>query len=410
LRSLRWVGTLFFTQGLPASIVSLVSAVLLERLGVSNKDITLYVSLLVAPYSLKPLWSPLFESASVRRRTIIITEALMALALAGIAAGLGSQAQRAITVLGLSLVAFSAATHDIAADGLFVCSLPPALQKRLLGRIGVAFNLAKLLTQGMLVILAGRLEPELGVTSSWRVVFAIFALILGSLAVHHGVSIPRDDSAPLSSGLTASILRTISEFLRKKGIARLIVLVVVYRLAEGLLLRMAPLFLLDSGPTRGLGLTTAQLGLFYGGLGTCAFIAGTVIGGRLSAKLEPRRAIVILCGAYHLPALVYLALAASTPDSVLLVAGAILAEQFAYGVGAIGLKLILLRFVAEGPYKTAHFSFASGVSGVGATASGMFSGAFQQWLGYQAFFACVVAVSILVLLLTAYLSASAREA
>lgn len=411
MRSLRWVGTLFFTQGLPASVVSLVTAVLLERLGVSNRDIAFYVSLLVIPYSLKPLWSPLFESATVRRRTVIVTQSLMALALAAIAAGLGSRVQTGLTVFCLTLVAFSAATHDIAADGLFVCSLPSRLQRRLLGRIGVAFNVAKLLTQGMLVILAGRLEPTLGVTASWRVVFAIFALTLAGLAFHHSRALPRIDPASESSheGLFRSFVPAVAEFFRKKDVARLIVLVVIYRLAEGLFLRIAPLFLLDAAAGGGLGLTTAQLGLFYGGLGTCAFMAGTLLAGRISAKLSFRRGLVLLCAIYHLPALVYLALAAWTPASVAVVAAAILAEQFAYGMGTIGVKLILLRFASDGPYRTAHFSYASALSGVGAAASGMASGAFQQAVGYQAFFAGVVAVSILVVVVTARLGGAARD-
>ena len=138
-------------------------------------------------------------------------------------------------------------------------------------------------------------------------------------------------------------------------------------------------------------------------------MAGTLLAGRISARLPFRRGLVLLCGIHHLPALVYLALATWTPASPMVVAAAILAEQFAYGMGTIGVKLILLRFASEGPYRTAHFSYASALSGVAAVASGMFSGALQQAIGYQAFFSCVVAVSILVVLVPAGLGTHASE-
>ena len=125
----RWIGTLYFAEGLPAAVVATLSTLLMKRLGVANDAIALYAGALLLPWSLRPAWSPLLEIFRTNRFFVVSTELATALALAGIAATLGSGGLGPSLCL-FAFVAFSAATHDMAADGLFLGTLSSAERSR----------------------------------------------------------------------------------------------------------------------------------------------------------------------------------------------------------------------------------------------------------------------------------------
>jgi MFS transporter, PAT family, beta-lactamase induction signal transducer AmpG len=400
----RWVGTLFFAEGLPATLVMTVSAVLFNRLGVGNEDVALYTAGLGLPWILKPLWSPLLEAFGSKRVFVAVSEGMIALGLLGIAAGLAIESRVSVTLVLLALIALCAATHDIAADGLYLCTLPPDLQVRYVGWLSVAFQAARLTAQGLLVVLAGTLETRAGVIGAWQVVFVLFAAMSAGLAFHHWRVLPREDVArwPQSlSDLALTSADVVTSFFKRKELAWLLGLVVFYRLAEGQLVRIVPLFLLESRDRGGLGLSTTELGTFYGGFGVCAFISGALAGGWIAEKVGLRRSLMGLCLAFNLPALAYVVLSHTPPASLAVISAAIAAEQFVYGLGTVGLKLIMMRSVAQGRYRTSHFAFAAGLSGLSATGAGMASGWLQARLGYPGFFSFTLLAAIPALL-TAY--------
>ncbi len=80
------------------------------------------------------------------------------------------------------------------------------------------------------------------------------------------------------------------------------------------------------------------------------------------------------------------------------IGAAIVAEQLASGFGSIGLKLTMMQSLASGPYRTAHFAFATSLSGVGVTAVGMMSGSIERALGYRWFFGWTIAVALPIVL------------
>jgi MFS transporter, PAT family, beta-lactamase induction signal transducer AmpG len=402
----RWIGTLYFAEGLSATIVATVAGVLFKRLGLSNEAIALYVGGLVLPWSLKPLWSPLLEVFKTRRFFVVTTELLIAASLAGIALGLGSTSRATVCLVLLAFVAVCAATHDIAADGVFICSLSPESQARYLGWLSVVFHSGRLTAQGLLLALAGTFETRIGIVGAWRAVFAVFAGLSAALAFYHAWVLPggEPERSPTSVGEVVATSRdVVTSFFKRPHIAGLLAFVVLYRAAEGQLLRMAPLFLIDREAQGGLGLSTSELGIFYGGLGASACMAGALIGGWISVRVGVRAALVGLCAAFNFPAVVYVLLAWWRPRSVAVVGAAIVFEQLVYGIGIIGLKLVMMQAVAQGRYQTAHFAFASSLSGLGAAAAGMFSGWLQASLGYRGFFVWTVIAAIPVLFV-AYLS------
>ena len=386
----RWIGTLFLAEGIPSAVVTVLSTLVLKRLGVGNADVAFYSSALILPWIVRPLWSPLLEAVRTYRFFVVAMQAVTAAAFAGVAASLAAGRPAGLCVALLALVAVSSATHDMAADGLFITSLSASQQERYVGWLSVAFNAGKFGVQGLLVVLAGLLETRGHVLEAWRIVFVVLAAATAALALYHAYYLPegRRSTAPRAArGTSLAVLRT---FFDKPVIVWLLVLVVSYRITEGQLVRVVPLLLLDPESAGGFGLSTAQYGWLYGGLAAAAFMVGAVLGGWASARVGLHRAVLGLCAAFNVPALLYLWLALVRPRSLAVIAAVIVTEQVAYGIGSVGLKLVMMRALAPGPYPTAHFALAAGLTALSATGAGMISGHVQSWLGYGGFFGWAV--------------------
>ena len=80
------------------------------------------------------------------------------------------------------------------------------------------------------------------------------------------------------------------------------------------------------------------------------------------------------------------------------IAAAVTIEKFGYGFGSVGHMLYMMQQMAPGPFKTAHYAFATGVMGLCMMSTGMVSGVLQQALGYQGFFVAAIVASLLPLL------------
>ena len=60
--------------------------------------------------------------------------------------------------------------------------------------------------------------------------------------------------------------------------------ILLYRLGEAQLAKLASPFLLDSPEMGGLNLSTEQVGIIYGTIGVIALLAGGIIGGIVASK------------------------------------------------------------------------------------------------------------------------------
>ena len=121
-------------------------------------------------------------------------------------------------------------------------------------------------------------------------------------------------------------------------------------------------------------------------------MVGTLLGGMFAAKLTLKRSIVILALAMNVPHVCYLILASSHAPSHTFVSMLVTIEKFGYGFGSVAHILYMMQQIAPGKYRTAHYAFATSLMGLGLMVPSMMSGAIQERLGYQHFFAfCLVA-------------------
>lgn len=395
---LLWIPSLYFGMGLPFVMVQLVSVIMFSEMGISDARVAFWTSLVILPWSLKPLWSPFLEMFKTRKYFVVGTQMVTGLGFALVALSLPLPGFFTYAIALMGLIAFSGATHDIAADGVYMNELDTRTQARYIGWQGAFFNIAKVAANGGLVFLAGALKDSMGVVNTWMLIVGIVAAAMISLSLWHARALP-------SGGVAAAQIRSVSQgwqsfvrvfttFFTKKHILYYTVFIILYRLAEGLAIKILPLFLKAPVENGGLGLEVSRIGLINGTFGTLAFIAGSVLAGYFISAKGLRRTLFTLCCAINLPFLIYLALAFFQPSNIWLIGSAVVCEYFGYGFGFVGLTLFMMQQVAPGAHKMAHYAFASGLMNLGYMFAGMASGALSDWLGYKWFFV-VVAVAMI---------------
>jgi PAT family beta-lactamase induction signal transducer AmpG len=186
---------------------------------------------------------------------------------------------------------------------------------------------------------------------------------------------------------------TIKAYFVKKEIATILGFLLLFRLGESQLVKMASPFLLDSAETGGLGLSTTQVGLIYGTVGIIALTVGGISGGWLASKMGLKRLLWIFVLSMNVPNLVYVYLSYFQPTDYLTIVSSVAIEQLGYGFGFTAYTLYML-YVSAGKYKTAHFAFSTGIMALGMMLPGMVSGWLQELMGYQHFFVWVMICTI----------------
>ncbi len=398
-RHWSWLPSLYFAQGLPFVAVMTVSVIMYKRLDISNTEIAFYTSWLYLPWVIKPLWSPIVDILKTRRFWIIAMQLLVGAGFAAIALCIPTDNFFRYSLAAFWLVAFSSATHDIAADGFYILSLNDHEQAWFVGVRNTFFRLAMISGQGLLVMVAGFLESETNnLQLSWSVAFYLLAAIFVMLFAWHRRVLPRPDAdiegeAESLRTLLAKFVETFITFFRKEHIGKVIAFLLLYRVAEAQLTKLAPPFLLDGGAVGGLGLGTADVGFVYGTAGALMLTLGGLAGGFLAARNGLKYWIWWMVMAINLPDAVYVLLAYLQPESLLPVVIAVGVEQFGYGLGFAAYTLYML-YVSRGAHSTAHFAICTGFMALGMMLPGMFSGWLQESLGYQHFFVWVLIATI----------------
>jgi PAT family beta-lactamase induction signal transducer AmpG len=399
-----WVPSLYFAMGTPMTAVTAMSAVMYKNLGLSNAEIALYTGSMYLPWVIKPLWSPVVEMFRTKKFFVLAMELVMMVTLGAVALALPLPSYLTWTLVFLWITGFASATQDIAADGVYISSMSHREQAVYVGIQGVFWNLGRIIATGLLVTFTGLLHDRMGLSwpRSWMVVMGILALIMGLAFVWHLKVLPSGGQAvdaPRSlAGAGRTFIDAFATFFTKKSIWMMIAVAYFYRFGEGLIEKIGPLFLLDSRAVGGLGLDNVKLGTINGTYGTVAFIVGAILGGLFAARLGLRRSLFLLVLALNVPHVTYLYLSQARPESLAAIAAAVTIEKLGYGFGSVGHMLYMMQQMAPGPYKTAHYAFATGVMGLCMMSTGMVSGVLQEALGYQTFFILVMAVSVIPLL------------
>ncbi|WP_188565996.1 MFS transporter [Undibacterium terreum] len=403
---MSWVPTLYLAQGLPFYTVALIASLMYKSLGVPNDQIARWTGLLGFAWVFKSLWSPFLERASSKKMLVVMFQLVGGCCLGLVALSLQLPVYFALSIGLLGVVAIASATHDIAADGLYIASLSNKQQAAYAGWQGAFFNAAKFLSFGGLLYLAGHLEKSIGVKNAWVAVFGVLGFLLVVLGLYHSWALPGTKNVVAGESLGSvfyTLWKVIVDFFKKPGIWLCILFIILFRAAEGQIQTIGPLFLRDPRSVGGLGLSTDEVSVVYGTAGTVAFLTGSVLGGYFTSWLGLKKALPYLILAMNLPNIVFVILSTTLPSNIGLIAVALSTEMFGYGFGFVGVILFIMQVVAVGKYQTAHYALGTGFMQLGFVLFKMISGDIQLALGYKNFFIWVFLSALPVLLVLRFL-------
>ena len=582
-----WIPTLYFAEGIPYVVAMTVAVIMFKRFGISNTDIALYTSWLYLPWVIKPLWSPIVDLLKTKRWWIIFMQLVIGASLGAVALSIPLPGFFKISLIFLWLLAFSSATHDIAADGFYMLGLDEHQQAYFVGIRSTFYRIAMITGQGLLIILAGFFEVSTGlppieinvsanqaytkeiqlpeVTQSvsngqtffavfpqqaeistqnipsskldsirkvvnqynqdnkfvahqienqsksgtknesswwsdyistplkdflkdhfqakaksvsgntlvgnvtvvaiklsekpaenkemvlnvkfrngdnsirllegerltfnsgnqdkpayllfqcdpkltrstqasfkgnsgnihlaWSITFVILAVMFVIFSFYHRFILPhpKSDQQAISQGqnLFSEFFKTFGSFFKRKDIGVIIAFLMLYRVGEAQLIKMASPFMLDPRNLGGLGLTTGDVGLLYGTFGILALTAGGILGGIAASTKGFRYWLWWMVLAINVPHLAYVYMSFAQPENQLIIGLCVVLEQFSYGFGFTAYMLYMI-YISEGKNKTAHFAIATGFMALGMMLPGMFSGWLQEIIGYPNFFVWVM--------------------
>ena len=582
-----WIPTLYFAEGIPYVVAMTVAVIMFKRFGISNTDIALYTSWLYLPWVIKPLWSPIVDLLKTKRWWIIFMQLIIGASLGAVALSIPLPGFFKISLIFLWLLAFSSATHDIAADGFYMLGLDEHQQAYFVGIRSTFYRIAMITGQGLLIILAGFFEVSTGlppievnvsanptytkeiqlpeVTQSveeghtffavfpqqaeistqnipsekldsirkvvvqynqdnrfvakqtenqiksgtndndswwsdyisnplrnflkdhfqakvksvsgntlvgnvtvvaiklstkpaenkemvlnvkfrngdnsirllegerltfnsgnqdkpayllfqcdpkltrstqasfkgtsgnihlaWSITFVILAVMFVIFSFYHRFILPhpKSDQQAISQGqnLFSEFFKTFGSFFKRKDIGVIIAFLMLYRVGEAQLIKMASPFMLDPRNLGGLGLTTGDVGLLYGTFGILALTAGGILGGIAASTKGFRYWLWWMVLAINVPHLAYVYMSFAQPENQLIIGLCVVLEQFSYGFGFTAYMLYMI-YISEGKNKTAHFAIATGFMALGMMLPGMFSGWLQEIIGYPNFFVWVM--------------------
>lgn len=403
-----WIPTLYFAEALPYVAVMTISVIMYKRLGISNTDIALYTSWLYLPWVIKPFWSPFVDLLKTKRWWVVTMQFLIGAGLAGIAFTIPMDHFFQVTLAVFWLVAFSSATHDIAADGFYMLALDSHDQAFYVGIRSTFYRIATIAGQGLLVMLAGALENSAGkIPFAWSITFLILAGLFIGLCLYHKYILPVPKSDKAAATVTASTIfkeffATFVSFFRKKQALVAILFMLFYRFPEAQLVKLVTPFLIDPREVGGLGLTTSEIGLVYGTIGIIGLTLGGIIGGIVAAHGGLKKWLWPMALAITLPDLVFIYLSSALPESLLIINVCVFIEQFGYGFGFTAYMLYLIYF-SDGEHKTAHYAICTAFMALGMMLPGMIAGWLQEQLGYVNFFWWVMGCCLITLAVTAFL-------
>ena len=386
-----WIPTLYFAEGLPYVAVMTIAVIMYKKLGISNTDIALYTGWLYLPWVIKPFWSPFVDLVKTKRWWTVTMQLIIAVGFACIAFALPTSLFFRLTLAAFWLVAFTSATHDIAADGFYMHGLSDHEQSLFVGIRSTFYRIATVAGQGLLVILAGHLEDSTGdIPFSWVVVFGVLSVFFLLVGIYHAWVLPRPVSDhPVENVTAKNIVReffmTFKTFFQKEHALTAILFMLLYRLPEAQLVKLISPFMLDPTEKGGLALTTEQVGWAYGTVGIIGLTIGGILGGIAASRGGLKKWLWPMVCAITLPDLVYVYLSYVQPASLLAVNICVFIEQFGYGFGFTAYMLYLIYF-SEGEHKTSHYAICTGFMALGMMLPGMAAGWLQEMLGYRHFF------------------------
>ncbi|MDO4526350.1 MAG: MFS transporter [Bacteroidales bacterium] len=416
-----WIPTLYMAEGAPYFAVNTLAMLFLSEMGLSNTDVALYTSWMYLPWVIKPFWSPILDLFGSKKMWVVVMQFIVAIALGGVAFTAPCDFWLNASLAFFWLCAFASATHDIAADGLYILALDTNQQSFFVGIRNTFYRISTVLCQWGCLVLAGQLFEKNTVdgmdvipahASAWSTVFYIMAIAFLFLSVYHFAFLPNDkkrleigrtsqngtdaQNTLGLDGIVASLKNNFKSFFAKftgRELILALLFIFTYRLGEAQLGKIAQLFLKDTYENGGLGLSLTDVGNIYGLVGVIALMTGGVLGGIAVSRYGLKKMMFPMLLFMNIPNVVYIFLSSTQTAFLPTIYTMVAIEQFGYGFGFTAFTLYLV-YISQGKYSTTHYAICTGLMALGMMIPGMIAGYMQETLGYTNFFVWVCICTI----------------
>ena len=226
-----------------------------------------------------------------------------------------------------------------------------------------------------------------------------------ALAGWHFVSLPSEEKQVKGEGLKVkgSVLQpfveTLKAFASKPHLWAAVLFMLLFRLPEAQLAKMAQPFMLRTIGEGGLELSTTAVGFAYGTLGVIGLLAGGIVGGWVVSRNGLRHWLWPMVVAISLPDIVYIYLSYAQPQELWIINACVFIEQLGYGFGFTAYMLFLVYF-SQGERSTSVFALCTAFQALGMMIPGMFAGKLADMWGFQTFFVFVCACTVVTFLVS----------
>jgi len=387
------LSSLYFAQGLPSGFLAHALPALLREYGVSLEYIGL-LKLLALPWFLKFLWAPFVDRTEIarlgdHRGWILLMQSLLATLILLISFFPPETLFGSLIIGFFVVVVFinsTAATQDIATDGLAVKLLPP--RWRGLGNsIQVSgFKLGMIISGSLLLLSVDKL--------GWMLSFQLLALSIVLLLIPTLFFKERNEDSDKSQkkNKTANKMGwfdTYKGFFSQQGIAYWLVILFTYKIADSLGSAMIKPLLIDSG----FSLTDVAEFTFWASL---AGLVSALVAGLIYYRIGAKWSLMIF-GIFQAIGIAAYALLTMGELNTTIVLAIALFEQAADGMSTVALFALMMGQCREG-HEGSDYTVQACIQVVMSGVVGALSGFVAKLAGYEPLFLTAGFLGLLALL------------
>lgn len=336
-------------SGYPNQLTESALQAWLKDSHVSNTTIGV-MSYVALPYLLKFLWAPFIDRFPLpllgrRRGWILVTQIVLALAIALFALQDPSVALFPVAVCAVAIVFFSA-TQDIAFDAYRTDVSLPSERGPAAAATNLGYRTAAWFASAVALLIADYF--------GWRLAFLILAGIMTAFCIVTWLAPEPAEQTRAPSSLRESVVTPLRELLAGPGAAALLLVVLLFKIGDAFAMKLFTPFMLD------IGFSKTELAVIVKGLFTGGALAGAVLGGILMVRLGLLRSMLIFGISQAVTNLLYCALAAAGKSYPLMVA-AVLIEHVAGAMGNIALVALIMA-MCDVRYSAFQYALMSSIA------------------------------------------------
>lgn len=404
-----WFPSLLFGDGILPSVI-ILTLVMMRRYGLSNAQVSLFISILCIPFVLRPLLETIVTYfRGTTKVWILSSEFIAALSLWATAFILPTGYWLQGTMCFIPFFILSGVFYNIAIERFYLEYQSAETLKQ--NGFSLLFRcLSMLFGIGALTMLGGNMEVVTrNVRYSWSLVFYIMAGIEFFLWLWHSIFLPGGKHSWAKSkdlfGLHHHDYNTAIESLlhgwRNRAILYFFLLSL---LPEALLATVTPLFIIDAPHNGGLGLSPQELGLTFGTISIFGTGIGCVIGNQLTQRFSISKNLMAMPFAMVLHGMSVLYLSNNLGATLAIISAMMLAGSMALGISIAICHSVVLRFTSIGNGHTFRRAVALSLISLSVIAANSISGMILSDIGYRQFFLLTSTTYIITLTITCVLA------